>query len=679
MATLNTLRTKFGIVLSAVIAFALLAFIFSLKSEMGFSGNDPVVATINGESVTYTEYQTEYNQIKTYNNIDESNEQQITALNNAAMQSFVTSRVLTPGFQKLGITISEPERLAMIKGEIATQTFYSNFADPTTGAYDAQGVMMFLAQASGNPEAEAIWNYVNAQARQEREAIKYMALLSGGVYVNSLEVKSGLAHTNQTFDGRWVGKSYSDLADSLFTVSKSEVSKYYEANKNRYKRTPSRSISYAMFDVIATSDDKLAIEQEVTAVGKEFATAKDLRAFIRENRYGTISPNFVAAEALGADEAKALSAGTQYGPVLNSNTWRVSRVVESRLAPDTISIRLIALPYTSDALADSLVTVLKGGADFATVAAEYSVHQQSAQAGGDVGAVPYSAFTAELADALANVKENSVVKVEVADMIQIIKPYKVGKKVKQYKVASIEYPVVASQTTINKAHSDAGLFAVDAKGGKVAFDEAATKHSVSVRNGELTQGEREIRGIESSREVARWAYGAKVGALSEIFKVDGGYVVAVLTTIDDSEFSTLESVTPAITRTIRNEKKFEAIKAELKGTTFAEQSASLGDSKSGTFEGVNFGSYYINGMGVEPRVVGAISATESANVVSAPVAGNTSLYIFEVTAINEVAEPLDADAEKVRLQATAESMVQQMALPALQDMSDIKDLRGMYF
>lgn len=41
MASLNTLRTKFGIVLSIVIAGALLAFILSLKTEMGFSGNDP--------------------------------------------------------------------------------------------------------------------------------------------------------------------------------------------------------------------------------------------------------------------------------------------------------------------------------------------------------------------------------------------------------------------------------------------------------------------------------------------------------------------------------------------------------------------------------------------------------------------------------------------------------------
>ena len=56
MASLNTLRTKFGVVLSIVIALALLAFIFSLRTDMGFSNNDPKVGVINGDKIRYSEY-----------------------------------------------------------------------------------------------------------------------------------------------------------------------------------------------------------------------------------------------------------------------------------------------------------------------------------------------------------------------------------------------------------------------------------------------------------------------------------------------------------------------------------------------------------------------------------------------------------------------------------------------
>ena len=55
MISLNTLRTKFGVVLSVVIGVALLAFILSLKTEMGFSGQDPKVGEIAGENINYSE------------------------------------------------------------------------------------------------------------------------------------------------------------------------------------------------------------------------------------------------------------------------------------------------------------------------------------------------------------------------------------------------------------------------------------------------------------------------------------------------------------------------------------------------------------------------------------------------------------------------------------------------
>ena len=89
MASLNTLRTKFGIVLSIVIAGALLAFILSLKTEMGFSGNDPRVGVINGKKINYSEYYNQYEQIKAQSGAQESDEQQSAMLANAAWQALI--------------------------------------------------------------------------------------------------------------------------------------------------------------------------------------------------------------------------------------------------------------------------------------------------------------------------------------------------------------------------------------------------------------------------------------------------------------------------------------------------------------------------------------------------------------------------------------------------------------
>ncbi len=56
MASLNTLLIRFGVVLSIIIAFALLAFISRLKRILHFRGNDPKVGVINGSKIRYSEY-----------------------------------------------------------------------------------------------------------------------------------------------------------------------------------------------------------------------------------------------------------------------------------------------------------------------------------------------------------------------------------------------------------------------------------------------------------------------------------------------------------------------------------------------------------------------------------------------------------------------------------------------
>ena len=133
MASLNTLRTKFGVVLSVIIALALLAFILSLRDDMGFSGNDPKVGEIDGSKVAYSEYYDIYEQVREQSGAQESDEQQSALLANTAWQTLVARRVLAPGFEKAGLWVSEQERQAMIAGKEYSPVFYQAFADPRTG------------------------------------------------------------------------------------------------------------------------------------------------------------------------------------------------------------------------------------------------------------------------------------------------------------------------------------------------------------------------------------------------------------------------------------------------------------------------------------------------------------------------------------------------------------------
>ncbi len=677
MASLNTLRTKFGIVLSIVIAGALLAFILSLKTEMGFSGNDPRVGVIDGEKINYSEYYNQYEQVKAQSGAQESNEQQSAMLANAAWQALIGKYVLTPGFDKMGLRVTEPERMSMVSGQHPSQAFYNAFADPRTGEYNVAAVHQFLSEAEANAQAQQAWAQLNEQARMEREVAKFLGLIKGGVYVNSLEVANGVNSANNTYAGKWAGKKYSAVPDSLIQLKSSDIKAYYNSHKNMFKQTPSRALSYVVFEVSPTDDDMLALEKSVAEDGAQFAATEELKSFVRANRNGKIADNYVSAKQLSEEEAKALLDGATYGPVLKNNEWTMARALDTKIVPDSMGIRHIVLPYTQEALADSLLTVLKGGADFAQVAAQYSVYDATAANGGEVGVMPFSAFSGEFAAALANAKTGDIVKIASGDAIQLMQVYRADKPSKHVQVASITYPVEASAATRRDIHNQAGTFSVNAKGSVEAFNEAASAAAVTPRIASLAQGERTIRGLEDSRDVARWAYGAEVGDVSEIFPVGKDYVIAMLTEIDDNEFAPLEKVSAQIRAQVLRDKKYDYIVKELSGSTLDEQAKSLG-TEVADFDNVTFGAFYVNGPGFEPRLIGAISSTTEKGVLSAPVKGLSGVYVFEVDDI-QTSDKQTAEGEKVRAQAMAESMAQQFSVQAIQQMAKIQDLRGKYF
>ena len=677
MASLNTLRTKFGIVLSIVIAGALLAFILSLKTEMGFSGNDPRVGVIDGEKINYSEYYNQYEQVKAQSGAQESNEQQSAMLANAAWQALIGKYVLTPGFDKMGLRVTEPERMSMVSGQHPSQAFYNAFADPRTGEYNVAAVHQFLSEAEANAQAQQAWAQLNEQARMEREVAKFLGLIKGGVYVNSLEVANGVNSANNTYAGKWAGKKYSAVPDSLIQLKSSDIKAYYNSHKNMFKQTPSRALSYVVFEVSPTDDDMLALEKSVAEVGAQFAATEELKSFVRANRNGKIADNYVSAKQLSEEEAKALLDGATYGPVLKNNEWTMARALDTKIVPDSMGIRHIVLPYTQEALADSLLTVLKGGADFAQVAAQYSVYDATAANGGEVGVMPFSAFSGEFAAALANAKTGDIVKIASGDAIQLMQVYRADKPSKHVQVASITYPVEASAATRRDIHNQAGTFSVNAKGSVEAFNDAASAAAVTPRIASLAQGERTIRGLEDSRDGARWAYGAEVGDVSEIFPVGKDYVIAMLTEIDDNEFAPLEKVSAQIRAQVLRDKKYDYIVKELSGSTLDEQAKSLG-TEVADFDNVTFGAFYVNGPGFEPRLIGAISSTTEKGVLSAPVKGLSGVYVFEVDDI-QTSDKQTAEGEKVRAQAMAESMAQQFSVQAIQQMAKIQDLRGKYF
>ena len=668
MLSLNTLRTQFGVVLSVVIGGALLAFILSLKTEMGFSGNDPEVGEVNGDEIHYSEFVAAYEDVKTQMGGDNFDYNQSAQAVSMAWQSLLADRVFVPGFEKLGLTVAPAERKAMLQGVVPSGVYGSVFGDPRTGAYDVAAVAEFLAQAEGNIEMQRVWSLIDKQARIERASNKYMDLVRGGAYANALTLNKGIVAENNTYKGHFVACKYASVADSLVNVSKGEIKKYYKAHKAQYAQTPYRTVNYAHFEIEPTEADKKAVEETAKSNAKVFAAAKDLKSYVREQAHASLATTFVAAKSLSTEEAKALRAGKTFGPELQGEEWYASRVFETRNVPEEIELQHIVVSYLDTKLADSLYTVArKPGADFAALASKYSVAETAAE-GGVIGKVEYSTLSTELADALATAKKGAVIKVAFGNAIQIFKVLSTGPVTRHYRLATLTYPVEASQETQRNIHKEASLFAVNAKGSIEKFNEAAASISTSTMN--VEQGSRNVPGLANSLEVVRWANDAKVGDVSDIIKLEDGYVVAVVTAIDNAEYKSLNKVSTQIKNILLRQKKAALLKEKMQGATLEEIAANA-EAKVEEFSDAKASAYYVKGLGVEPRVLGAVVAAETGKLLPL-VEGNSGVYAVVVDEV-AVAENQTLEAERVKAQAEAESMAARRAMWAVQEKANIVD------
>ena len=676
MLSLNTLRTQFGVVLSVVIGGALLAFILSLKTEMGFSGNDPEVGEINGDEVHYSEFLAAYEDVKTQMGGDNFDYDQSAQAVSMTWQSLLTDKIFVPGFEKLGLTVAPAERKAMLQGVLSSGVFSSVFADPRTGVYDVKAVTEFLAQVEGNVEMQRLWNLIDKQARIERAMNKYSTLVRRGAYANALTLNKGITAENNTYKGHFVACKYSSVADSLVKVSPREIKKYYKAHKAQYEQSPYRTVSYVHFEIEPTSEDKKAIEELAKKSGAEFAKAKNVKQYVREEAHASLAGNYVAASSLSSDEAKALRAGKTFGPELQGEEWYASRVAEVRNVPATLELQHIVLSYSDSELADSLYTVArKRGADFAALATKYSAAETAVE-GGKLGEVKYTDLSPELADAFASARQGDVIKVTLGNGIQIFKVLKTGSVTRHYRLATLTYPVEASQETKRAVHKSASLFAVDAKESGKKFDEVANSHSTYVSTMSVNNDSRNVPGLVNSLEVVRWVADAKVGDVSDIIKLDDGYVVATLAGVDKSEYKSLDKVSAQIKNTLLRQKKAALLKEKMQGATLEEIAANAG-AKVEEFKDAKSSAYYVQGVGVEPRVLGAIVSAEAGALLPL-VEGNSGVYAVVVDEV-AVAENQTVEAERVKAQAEAEAQATRRAMWAVQEQANVVDNTVKFF
>jgi peptidyl-prolyl cis-trans isomerase D len=661
MAVLETIRVKFGILITVLIAVALLSFIIdpsTLQSVSSSMSSKYDVGEINGKSVSYTDFQADIDRFTAVNEImtgsSVQSEEMQTSIRNAAWQSLVDKYLFIKNAKAAGLNVGEEEMVDIISGVIDSPVFTQNpaFCDEN-GVFSPALLNDFVNYMSTDETGrlQLYWDYLIESAQTQQYYDKYYSLFTLSNVANPLMVTNEIEANNNTFDVEFVMVPFGLVEDTTIVVTSDEIKKYYADHKKFFKQQASRDIEYVVYEVVPSAEDVAAANEELVKVYDEFASAENMKSFLLANSdrqfdnrwYRPGELNTVASvvnDFVFGDKSKGVSE-----VLSNGNTFYAVRVMEEAMVPDSVFVKYV--PANAENV-DSLLNA----------------------------AEPMWIVQTPGYEDVMTAKVNSKVTVNNIVFNVLDRTAPVAKK----KVAVLEKTAVASKETVNGYYSKANTLATKSAGKYENFQTACTEEGVYAHpvNNMLESASR-LGAIDHTKEVTRWAFEAKKGNVSNIITVDNNYfIVAALKGIHKEGYADVEEVASQIKSVLYSEKALEkkaaevAEKIEGKGSMEAVAEA-LGTTVSKK-EGVAFSS--LTSQGLDPKFIGAASVSEDGKICG-PVAGTIGVYVYKVTGRDTGAFFTEDDA-KAR-DAQMAQYTTQMVVPVMMDDADVKDNRARFF
>ena len=712
MATLEKIRSKAGL-LVLVVGVALFAFIigdFLNSGSTYFRQSQEKIAEVDGVVIKIQEFQ---------NRVDEMNEmykmqtgstslpeEYQTQIRQSVFDGMVQEIVLNEATSELGLTVGPEELFDMVQGENISPMIQQMqmFVNPQTGAFDKAALLNFLKtidteniasypadQQAQLLQARQFWMFWEKNIKRQRLEQKYTTLLSKAVSANKLDAKDAFDASAVSSDMVYAMQSYSTIPDSTIQVSKSEIEKLYNQRKELFKQKESKVIKYISVDIRPSQEDYDNASAEIEALKKELATTTRVADLVAENSEIPYMEAFFSENALDPEMkqfVKTAAVGDIYGPVFENDKYRMFKLVDKTVAPDSVNVSHIMLANTGDeaavqAKADSLLAVLKDGGDFAALAKEFSV-DQAAERGGELGwfteATALRGVNEDFKNTVFSTAVNGYAIVKSAYGTHIVKVTDKTANVDKYKVADIDMTVSPSTKTYGNIYNELNQF-ISKNRDIDKLDDAAKEAGYNLlSNVTVTANDQVLGTIRNSRPVIRWAFQNGKGSISEIFECDNKFVIAAVQGTLPEGYRSLESVTPMLRSELVAQKKGEQISQALaaKNLTSVDAYAQAMGASVDSVKFVSFSTRRIAGIGVEPKLNAMVSLAQKGQV-SAPVAGNNGVYVFDVYAQNKESKTYDEAAEMKALDASNMYRFSIQAIQSLVNKADVEDNRIRFY
>lgn len=697
MAVLEKIRVKFGILISVVIALALLSFIIDPNtiSQVASSMSSKYrVGKIDGNSVSYQDFDNELNyQNRIFEYMYRRNantDQEMEYVRNMAWKTFVDRYMFLVNARKAGIQVGESELVNLTSGDMVSPLISQIFVDET-GAFSKDMLSNYLQsmQYDQSGQARMFWDYLQNTVTTDQYYVKYNSLFSAGDFINPLMMTNEIAENNNSVGVEFVMLPYGYQRDTTIEISDAEIKSYYKAHKKLYRQTASRDIEYVVFEVKPSKTDISDANQKIVGVYDEFSSTDNVKNFLMKNsdrqyvdewykkgELRTVSADiddFVFDKANGKDAVSEV--------LTKDNTFYVARIMDSAMVPDSVFVKGVLLQGVQTELADSLLNVLKTGKDnLGNVAAQYSAFNNPQGEPGEYGWMTKNTMFPGL-ESIFTARTGSFYTVETNYGVHIIEVTDRTAPVLKKKVAILEKEALPSGNTINEYYVQANELATKSDGKYENFKKTADEEGLAIltRNN-LREGEENIGSInDRTKEVSKWAYEAREGKVSNVLNINNDYyIVAALKKVRKDGYTPVAEAASGIRSILYNqklgEKKAAEVASKIEGLGSMEAIAeALGTSVS-TREGISFSSYM--NQGLDPKFIGAVSVAEE-GVISAPLAGTIGVYVYKVTSHDTGASFTEDDVKNRAAQmAYYES---QSLLPIMMQDADVEDNRARFF
>jgi peptidyl-prolyl cis-trans isomerase D len=704
MAVLDRIRSK-GVLLVAVVGLALLAFIvgdFLKEGSTYFNKSKEIVAKIEGDDINIKDYTAAIEQMTEVYKIEtgrtDLNEEITNQLRQSVWESMVNEKILNAEAKKLGLAVS-PDELSdrLIGNNIHPMILQRRSFAGENGQFSRPVLVQFLnslEQAPANEEmkqqiakAKDYWKFWEKNVKNSILQEKYNALISKSVSANSLDAKMSFQDRKTTVDVAYVVQPYFSVPDSAVKVSSSDIKDLYNKKKELFKQDANCSFNYVAFDIKPLKEDYKEAENWMNKLVNEFKTTNDVAGLVNSNSdvmYDGRNYSEKTVPVLLKDFAFGGAIGAVYGPTFVNDTYTMARIMQAGiLQSDSVKLRHIFLVAKDAAKADSLVGAIRAGADFAALAKKYSAVKQTAANGGEIGWLQEGAAGAEkeLTTQAFSKAKNEVFTIKNAQGVQIMQVMDKTPARRKVKLAILERKVVPSSKSYSKIYNDAKQFAVDLKADN--FETKAKEKGYIVRPAnDVLRSTEKVADINQSRQIIRWAFKSSKNDVSDVFDCGTKFVVAMTTELNKKGYRSVEKVTDQLKAELIKDKKAELmiknLTAELGKAGSLEGLASFLKDSVKTAVGINFAAYQFGMAGFEPTVIGK-TAMATVGKVSAPIKGNAGVYVVRTSNKQQIAQPFNAQMEKMQLNGRMSYSLSYMILQDLKDKADIEDNRLNFF